>query len=259
MVFALLSPAKTLTFDPVPEALASHVTAMPHFQSDAVKLAKELQTYDITALSKLMNLSLKLSALNVARFHDFKAKPSAKTTQAPAILAYRGDVYQGFDVDTLTPAQIQFAHQHVGIITGLYGVLQPLDPIQPYRLEMSTPLPVGKAKNLYDYWGKRITEHVNNLAKQAKAKAVIGLASQEYLKAIQTADLNVPFINCDFKEKKNGKTTTVALFAKKARGMMARYIVTEKITKPDNLKTFTDGGYAFDAELSTDTHFIFVR
>ncbi len=258
MVFALLSPAKTLTFDTVPDVLVNNIT-QPHFQTDAVKLVKALQNYDVTALSKLMSLSPKLSVLNVERFYAFKAKPSSKTQQAPAILAYRGDVYQGFDVDSLTPAQIRYAHHHLGLLTGLYGVLQPLDLMQPYRLEMSTVLPVGLHKNLYDYWGRRVTNRVNDLAKQTRAKAIIGLASQEYLKVIQIADLAVPFIQCDFKEQKNGKAQIVALFAKKARGMMARYIVTEKITKPDDLKTFNLGGYQFDATSSDAHHFVFTR
>ena len=259
MVFALLSPAKTLSFDPVPKALAADVISVPHFQSDAVKLAKALQTYDVKALSKLMSLSEKLSALNVQRFHDFKAKPTAKAETAPAILAYRGDVYKGFDVDTLTPAQIRFAHAHLGLLTGLYGVLQPLEAIQPYRLEMGTDLKIGAAKNLYQYWETRITDHVNKLAKGAKAKAVIGLASQEYLKSVQIDQLAVPFINCEFKERKNGKVQIVALFAKKARGLMARYIVVEKITKPDDIKHFDLDGYQFDAKLSNTNNFVFTR
>lgn len=259
MVFALLSPAKTLSFAPVPEALRTAVRALPHFQSDAAKLAKELRTYDVMALSKLMGLSEKLSALNVARFHVFKAKPGAKTTTGAAIFAYRGDVYQGFDVDSLTPAQIRFADAHLGLLTGLYGVLQPLDAMQPYRLEMGTVLPIGPHRNLYDYWGGRITARINELALQGRAKAVIGLASQEYLKAVKLDELAVPFINCDFKERKNGKTATVALFSKKARGMMARYIVTEKVRTPEALKGFKLGGYRFDAKLSDEKRFVFVR
>lgn len=259
MVFALLSPAKTLTFDTVPDALVDHVVPTPHFQKDAVHLVKELQHYDAKKLAKLMALSPKLAELNVARFAAFKAKPGKQTESAPAILAYRGDTYQGFDVDSLTAKQIQYAHDHLGLLTGLYGVVQPLDVIQPYRLEMGTALTVDAHKDLYRYWNTRITERINQLVKQAKAKAVVGLASQEYLKAVQIAELDVPFINCDFKETKNGKHQTIGIMAKRARGLMARYIVTHKITKPDDLKLFDLGDYHYSKTLSDDHHFVFIR
>lgn len=259
MVFALLSPAKTLAFDTAREDVAAHVEMIPHFQKDAVHLVKELQAYDAKKLAKLMALSPKLAELNVERFAHFKSKPGKQAETAPAILAYRGDTYQGFDVDTLTAKQIQYAHTHLGILTGLYGVLQPLEAIQPYRLEMGTALKSGVHKDLYHYWGTRITQRVNELAHAVKAKAIIGLASQEYLKSVQIDGLEVPFINCDFKEKKNGKYQTIGIMAKRARGMMARYIVTEKTSKPDDLKAFDLGDYRFNATLSDEHNFVFVR
>lgn len=256
MVFCLLSPSKTLKFDPVANGLD---TTQPFFQKDAAKIAGVLKDYDTKKLAKLMALSPKLAELNVTRFQDFKTKPTAKTEQAPAILAYRGDTYLGLDADTLTPTQMKYAQDHLGIITGLYGVVQPLDLIQPYRLEMGTALAVDSHKDLYRYWQGKITTRINALVKQSKAKIVVGAVSQEYLKAVDTDALDVPFINCDFKEDKGGKFQTIGLFAKKARGMMARYCVTEKIKDAEGLKNFNLGGYKFNAKLSTDSLFVFTR
>lgn len=255
MVFVLLSPAKTMAFDrPRPKLKG----AQPFFQKQAVELVNELKKLSPAKLGKLMSISDKLAQLNVQRFHDFSHSPSFDYTDL-AVLAYQGDTYVGLDAKTLTDAQLKDAQKHLGILTGLYGVLQPLDLIQPYRLEMSTPLAVADAKNLYTYWDKTITDHINLLVKKNKAKAVIGCASNEYLSAIQTDKLTVPFIQCDFKEKKNGKITTIGLFAKRARGMMARFVIEQNITDPQELKKFNKDKYKFDAKLSTDDHFVFVR
>jgi cytoplasmic iron level regulating protein YaaA (DUF328/UPF0246 family) len=256
MVYALLSPAKTMQFDAYPSDLP---TAVPHFQKEAAQLARELQGYDTKKLMKLMAISEKLAALNVERFHTFDTKPGAKTVQAPAILAYRGDVYQGLNALSMTSAQLKKAQKHLGMITGLYGVLQPLDLIQPYRLEMSTGLKTAKAKDLYGFWGDKVTDRVNLFAASAKAKAIIGLASQEYQKAIDPKKLTLPFIVCEFKEEKNGTFQTVALFAKQARGMMARYIILNGITDPKKLQNFDEGNYAFNKNLSTDSLYVFTR
>ena len=256
MVFCLLSPAKTMQFGDTPKGLDA---TPPHFQTRAVQLVKVLQDYDAKALGRLMAISPALADLNMERFARFKLKPSAKTEQSPAILAYRGDTYQGLDALSLNARQLHYAQDHIGILSGLYGVLQPLDLIQPYRLEMAITLKTAKAKDLYQFWGDAITERINDLAAAARAKAVVGLASQEYLKAVNLTGLAVPFIQCDFKERKNGKLQIVGLLAKKARGMMARYIVTEKITKIADLKGFDLGGYAFEAAESDDTNFTFVR
>ncbi|HEY1095748.1 MAG TPA: peroxide stress protein YaaA [Alphaproteobacteria bacterium] len=256
MVYALLSPAKTMQFEAGLDLL-EHAT--PHFQKEAMQLVKVLQGYDEKGLMKLMGISAPLAKLNADRFKDFVAKPGVKATQAPAILAYRGDVYQGLAATDLTEKQLEVAHKHLGIISGLYGLLQPLDLIQPYRLEMSTTVSSPKFKNLYAFWGDAITDRVNELAKKAKAKAVIGLASQEYQKAVDKNKLDLPFIHCDFKEEKAGKFATVGLFAKQARGLMARYIVTQKITNPDDLKKFAESGYTFHKSLSDDSNIVFTR
>lgn len=251
MVLVLLSPSKTLDFSQRRTGLK---TAAPHFQKRALELAAALKKLRAKDLEKLMGISTKLAELNVARFKDF-----AGQEKAAAILAYQGDTYVGFNAVDLSDAELSWANSHIGILTGLYGVLQPLDAIQPYRLEMGTALPVGGHKNLYAYWGDDITARLNALAKKNKLKAVIGCASKEYLDAVQIAGLKVPFINCEFKEMKNGKPVTVGLFAKRARGMMARYVVEHKITDPAALKKFNSAGYTFDKPLSSDNNFIFVR
>jgi cytoplasmic iron level regulating protein YaaA (DUF328/UPF0246 family) len=257
MVFALLSPAKTMSFD----GDASRITTatQPHFQKEATGLVKLLQAYDEKSLAKLMSISPKLAALNVQRFVDFAAKPTSKTVQAPSILAYQGDTYVGLRAQDFTKAELTKAQKHIGILTGLYGVLQPFDLIQPYRLEMGTGLSAPTFKNLYAFWGDRLTDRVNELVEENKAKAVIGLASQEYFKAINVKKLSVPFIQCDFKEEKNGKFQTVGLFAKRARGMMARYIVEHDIKDPQDVRGFDTDSYRFNTSLSDDSQFVFTR
>lgn len=255
MVFALLSPAKTMAFEHPRPKLKGEV---PHFQSDAVAIAAVLKKLSASKIGALMDLSEKLATLNAQRYKDFSAKPKAEVTDL-AILAFRGDTYIGFDAKTLSDAQLKTAHTHVGILSGLYGLLQPLDLIQPYRLEMGTSIAIEKSKNLYVYWDGKITDHINALVKKHKHKAVIGCASNEYLSAVDTDTLIVPFIQCDFKEIKNGKAQTVGLLAKRARGMMARYIVENDITDPNDLKKFKTGGYALDKKLSDENTFVFTR
>ncbi len=234
------------------------IGAAPLFQSNAALLADQLRGYSTAQLGRLLDISPKLAALNAARFKDFSARPKKENTDA-AILAYRGDTYIGFDATSLKEADLKWSHDHVGILTGLYGLLRPLDAIQPYRLEMGTKLPTKAGKDLYAFWGDQITDAINNHVKKNKLKAVIGCASQEYLAAVDSDALAVPFIQCNFKEKKNGKLVTVGLLAKRARGMMARCIVQNRIATSDSLKSFDSGKYKFDKKLSDETHFVFVR
>lgn len=261
MVFVLLSPAKTMDFTQRRTGLTS---TQPHFRKQAHDLVKVLAALTPAKIGALMHISPKLSALNHTRFQEFITGSTAKKTPdeaqfAMAVLAYQGDTYQGLNARDLSDKDLQWAQDHVGMLTGLYGVLQPLDLIQPYRLEMGTALAVGARKNLYAYWGNALTNHVNALVADKKLKAVIGCASNEYLKALDTDALSVPFIQCEFKEIKNGKPTVVGLFAKRARGAMARYVIAHRITDPKKLKNFDSMGYAFDPALSTDTQFVFTR
>ncbi len=251
MVFVLLSPSKTLKFDVRRTGLKS---VTPHFQKRAEEIAAELKKLSAAKLGALMSISPKLAELNVARYKHFSEQETA-----PAITAYQGDTYVGLNAADLTDEEITWGHNHVGILTGLYGIVQPLDAIQPYRLEMGTKLPMDDAKDLYHYWDDAITKRINTLVKKNKLTAVIGCASNEYLSSVQIDGLDVPFINCDFKENKNGKLATVGLFAKRARGMMARYVIEHQVADTDALKKFNSGGYKFDKKLSTDSNFVFVR
>jgi len=251
MVLVLLSPSKTL--DEKARRTGLKMT-VPYFQARADELVTALEKLSAAKLGKLMSISDKLAQLNHARYQNF-----SNQIKSPAILAYQGDTYVGFGAQDLSDEDLQWSQHHLGILTGLYGVLRPLDAMQPYRLEMGTKLAIGKAKNLYDYWGGNITDYLNALAKKNKLAAIIGCASNEYLSAVKTDDLTVPFINCDFKENKNGKLTTIGLFAKRARGMMARYVVEHRVTEVEQLKKFNSGGYKFDKKLSDDNNFVFVR
>jgi len=251
MVFVLLSPSKTLDFTRRRTGLKA---TAPHFHSHALEIAAVMKKFKAKDLEELMDISPKLAELNAGRFKDFVGQE-----KSPAIIAYQGDVYQGLHAADLSDEELTWSHTHIGILSGLYGLLQPLNTIQPYRLEMGIRVKIGKHKNLYEYWGGDITAQINTLIKKHKLSAVIGCASKEYLDSVQTDDLAAPFIQCDFREMKNGKPVIVALFAKKARGMMARYVIEHKITDAATLKKFNTAGYTFDKKLSTDTHFVFVR
>lgn len=261
MLFVLLSPAKTMDFSARRTGLASHA---PHFAKDAATLAGILAEKSPQELEKLMRISPKLAALNAARYKAYIPAPKAGTVPdgqqfAPAVLAYRGDTYSGLNADDLSDDDLAYAHDHTGILSGFYGLLQPLDLIQPYRLEMGTRLAVGKHPDLYHYWGQRLVTRINALVEANNIKAVIGCASNEYLDAVDRSRLAVPFIQCAFMEKKNGKTAIVGLFAKRARGAMARFIIENRITDPQQLQSFDATGYAFAPELSGDTQFVFTR
>ncbi len=226
----------------------------PHFVPRADALAGVLAEKTPGAIATLMAISPKLAALNADRFKNWATAESEL-----ALCAYRGDTYVGFDAASMTDAAFAAARDHIGILSGLYGLLSPHDRIKPYRLEMGTKLAAAGATNLYDYWGAAITDRINQLVKKQGHVAVVGCASNEYLDAVDLAALTVPFIRCDFKEMKNGAAVTVGLFAKRARGMMARYIVENDVTETALLKKFNTDGYVFDAQRSDDTHFVFIR
>lgn len=251
MVLVLLSPSKTL--DEKQRRTGLKMTK-PHFQDRAETIATELKKLSVAQLGKLMSISPKLSQLNVERYQDF-----LNQDKALSVLAYQGDTYVGLNAADLSDEDLNWAQHHLGILTGLYGVLRPLDAMQPYRLEMGTKLPVGKMKNLYEYWANDITDYLNTLVKKNKLGAVIGCASNEYLSSVKSDALSVPFIHCDFKENKNGKLATVGLFAKRARGMMARYVIEHRVVEADVIKKFNSCGYKFDKKLSDENKFVFVR
>lgn len=254
-MFALVSPAKKLNF--TNEAPCSDFT-QPMFQSQSQELINILKETPRSRLKALMSLSDKLTDLNYERYQNY-SQPFDPSNAKQAIYAFRGDTYVGLDADSLSNADVLYAQDHLGILSGLYGVLRPLDLMQPYRLEMGTKLANGSGENLYDFWGNTLAEKCEELVQEHQDKTIICLASNEYIKAIPVNGLSVPFITCHFKELKDGVPKVVGLFAKRARGAMARYIVQNKIDRPEDLKEFNLDGYSFDALLSDHQNFIFVR
>ncbi len=254
-MLALLSPAKKLDTD-ADRAITKQT--QPLFLDHAEELIDTMLALPPKKIKALMSLSDNLTALNYERYQQFSTPFTPKNAQ-PAIVTFRGDTYTGLDVDTLSDEDITYAQQHVHILSGLYGLLRPLDLMQPYRLEMGTALTNPRGKNLYEFWGTTLTEACNKSVAKHTNKTIISLASNEYIKAIQPKDLKHGFITCHFKEIKNGEPKTIGLFAKRARGAMARYMVQQRIETPDGLKDFDSDGYAFSKSLSDDANFVFTR
>lgn len=251
----VISPAKTLDYDTPPNT-DMHTT--PEFIPDSKQLIKALRDLGPHEISALMGISDKLGTLNYDRFQQWK--PTFTTNNAKqALLAFKGDVYTGLEAETFTDADFNFAQKHLRILSGLYGVLRPLDLMQPYRLEMGTKFQVGDAQNLYQFWGDKITEKLNENLKASKSKLLINLASNEYFKAVKTKQLDAEVITPVFKDWKNGDYKMISFFAKKARGMMSAYIIKNRLTKEVDLKGFDWDGYRYDPALSTPKSPTFTR
>jgi uncharacterized protein len=251
----LLSPAKSLDYD-TPAGDVAHT--QPLFSKQSAELIKILRGYSPQDISELMDLSDALAGLNVARYHAWSPKFTAKNSKQ-AVLAFNGDVYDGLDARTLKAADLAWAQEHVCILSGLYGVLRPLDWMQPYRLEMGTALENPKGKNLYKYWGTQIADYLNERLLSEKTPVVVNLASQEYFKAVDTRALKARVIECVFEDWKGGQYKVISFFAKQARGLMARYAVTKKVSTPRQLEKFNLEGYAFDAKASEPDRLVFRR
>jgi len=246
----LLSPAKTLDFDPTD----IKTYTQPQFLEQSQTLIKKLKKYSSKKIQDLMGVSEKIADLNVTRYQDFSV-PFDRSNAKQAILAFKGDVYQGLSVEEFEEADLNFAQEHIGILSGLYGLLRPLDLMQAYRLEMGTKLKVNKYKNLYEFWDDSITKQINATG----APNIINLASHEYFKSVKKEALEGNLWTVDFKENKNGKYKIVAFYAKKARGMMCNYVVKNRLEKPEDMKGFDMDDYQFNEELSSERHFVFTR
>lgn len=254
-MLVVISPAKRLDWD----ARDMDVT-QPDFQDDAVRLAKTMRNLTLGRLKGLMDLSDDLARLNRDRFKAFEDVPDPETTR-PAALAFAGDTYQGLEAESLDPDEMKWAQDHLRILSGLYGVLRPLDAIQPYRLEMGSRLKTRRGSNLYEYWRDDISKALNAQADEVGTDTLINCASQEYFGAVAPKALKLKVITPQFMEdKRDGKgPKTVSFFAKKARGAMARFIVQNRLTDPDAIKDFDLGGYAFEADGSKPDKPLFVR
>ena len=253
-MYTVLSPAKKLDFSTPAKGLSK---TKPLFPDDTVELIKRVRKFTPQDLKRLMGISEDLANLNAERFKSFDAAGKTETKQAA--LAFAGDVYLGLDENSLDKDDLKFAQNHVGILSGLYGLLRPLDAIQPYRLEMGSRVDTKRGANLYDFWDGKLNEMVAKMVTKSKTKTLINLASNEYFSAVQAKALDVPVIQPAFKEIKDGKAKVISFLAKKARGLMARHIIENRLNEPDDLKAFSVDRYKFDKNASTDTQWVFVR
>jgi cytoplasmic iron level regulating protein YaaA (DUF328/UPF0246 family) len=251
----VLSPAKTLDYE-TPPATDAHT--IPDFIVHSAELVDVLKRYSPGQIGELMSISDALAALNAVRFASWSTTFTFDNAKQ-AILAFNGDVYEGLDALSLKPKQLDYAQSHIRILSGLYGVLRPLDLMQPYRLEMGTKLANLRGKDLYAFWGTTVTEALNERIEEQRVTALVNLASDEYFKVVKPKLLKVPVITPVFEDWKNGRYKVISFYAKRARGLMARYAAVRGITRPEKLKTFDSEGYAFDAANSTETTWMFRR
>ena len=251
----LLSPAKSLDYDS-PAGDVPHT--LPQFTAQAAELIGVLRPHSPQQIAELMDLSDTLAALNVARYEAWSPKFTAKNSKQ-AVLAFNGDVYEGLDAKSLSAKQLDWAQEHVCILSGLYGVLRPLDWMQPYRLEMGTALMNPKGANLYKFWGSQIAAYLNERLAKDKTPVVINLASQEYFKSVDRKTLQARVVECVFEDYKGGKYKVISFNAKRARGLMARWAITHQAKKPEDLLAFDSEGYAFDRAASEPDRLVFRR
>jgi cytoplasmic iron level regulating protein YaaA (DUF328/UPF0246 family) len=254
----LLSPAKSLDYETPVDARIAERATLPQFVPQSAALIEVLKTRSADDIAQLMDLSPALAALNVERYAAWSRRFTARNSK-PAVLAFNGDVYEGLDASSLVPRDLDWAQQHVAILSGLYGVLRPLDRLQPYRLEMGTALSTARGANLYAFWGDTLAEHLNARQVDEKAPVIVNLASQEYFKAADRKVLRARVIECVFEDWKDGRYKVISFFAKRARGLMARYAITKRITAPKKLEGFDLEGYAFDASASQPDRLVFRR
>tara|TARA_B100001559_G_scaffold34546_1_gene26065 strand:+ start:1207 stop:1977 length:771 start_codon:yes stop_codon:yes gene_type:complete len=255
-MIALIAPAKRLDYD---SDLSVEDFSIAEHLKESKKLIKELQKKSPEDLSSLMGLSENLSILNFERNMNWQVpkKPSNEVRQA--IFAFKGDVYVGLDSETLSKSDIKYAQKNLAILSGLYGLLKPLDLMYPYRLEMGTKMKNENGKNLYEFWGNKITTSINALAKKNNSKGIINLASVEYFSSVKTENLDLPVYSPVFKDFKNGKYKIISFFAKKARGSMARFVIQNKIKNPTDLNKFNLDGYKYSAKDSSEYSPVFLR
>jgi uncharacterized protein len=251
----VLSPAKTLDYA-TPATADTH--SMPEFIEQSAELIQSLKTLSPAQAASLMRISDALALLNVTRYASWSRKFTKKNAKQ-AILAFNGDVYEGLDASSFTTKQFEYGQSHIRILSGLYGVLRPLDMMQPYRLEMGTRLANSRGKDLYAFWDGLVTESLNNTLASRRSRVLVNLASEEYFKVIKPKLLNAEIITPMFEDWKNGKYKVISFYAKRARGLMARYAAVKGITQVEKLKAFDAEGYAFDSDASTEHRWLFRR
>jgi len=251
----VISPAKTLDYE-TPVTTVEHT--MPDYLDDAALLVKRARQYSVDDVMSLMAVSEKIAQLNVERFKKWR-RPFTPKHARQAMLAFKGDVYVGLDTFSMDDGDLAFAQQHLRILSGLYGVLRPLDLMLPYRLEMGRKIDTERGKNLYEFWGNTITEGLNDQFQGKENRYLINLASNEYFKVIKPKLLQAEIITPHFKDYKNGDYKVLGVYAKKARGMLSRYIIKHRIEEPEAIKQFNEAGYRFDAAMSSEYDWVFTR
>lgn len=254
-MLALISPAKTLDYE---TALPSSNFTQPRLLDQSEQLIEVCRELSASQLASLMSVSEKIAQLNVARFQDWQTEFDFANARQ-AIFAFKGDVYTGLDAYALNDSQLDFAQQHLRMLSGLYGLLCPLDLMMPYRLEMGTKLQNPRGSNLYEFWGKRITDLIQQDLQHTNSQILLNLASDEYYKAVKESALDAQIIKPVFLDQKNGKYKVISFYAKKARGLMARFVIEQQIQQVEDLKAFNSEGYYFDAENSNAKELVFKR
>jgi len=251
----VISPAKTLDYETPPKTT---VFTQPDYLKDSRELISQLRDMQPHEIASLMKVSDKIAGLNFDRFQAWNKKFTEDNAKQ-CLLAFKGDVYTGLDAESFNSRDFKFAQKHLRILSGLYGLLRPLDLMQAYRLEMGTRLNTKRGKNLYEFWGSIITDGLNAQLKKIKSDTLINLASNEYFKAVKPKELSAEIITPAFKEFKNGDYKMIGIYAKKARGLMSRYIIQHQLNDPADMKTFTEEGYAFNKKLSKGNNWVFTR
>lgn len=250
----IISPAKTLDYE---SPLATETHTQPDFLDDACELIDQLKELEPHQVSNLMSISEKLGQLNAERFQSWHT-PFTPDNARQAVLAFKGDVYTGLDAESFSEEDFSFAQKHLRILSGLYGLLKPLDLMQPYRLEMGTRFENTRGKDLYAFWGNKITDALNQLLANDD-KVLVNLASNEYFKSVQKKHLDARLVTPQFKDWKNGQYKMISFYAKKARGLMCRYAIQNRITQADDLKGFNLDGYYFSEDQSDNNNWVFLR
>jgi len=251
----VISPAKTLDYETAP---ATERHSLPRYLEHSRELIDVLRDKSPQDIAKLMSLSDKLAALNVARFGSYSDDFTTENSKQ-ALLAFKGDVYTGMQAEDFSEADLDFAQQHLRMLSGLYGILRPLDLMQPYRLEMGTKLVNPRGKDLYAFWGNHITDWLNQDLQEQGDDVLLNLASQEYFGAVKPKAFKGRLIETVFKDQKNGQYKIISFYAKKARGLMARYVIKERLSDPEGLKDFNLEGYYFDKASSSPDKLVFLR
>ena len=251
----VISPAKTLDYDTKPK---TKTFTLPDYLGDSQLLIDRARQWSALDIAELMQVSMKIADLNFDRFEAWHT-PFTPDNAKQAALAFKGDVYTGLDAETFKAADFKFAQKHLRILSGLYGLLRPLDLMQPYRMEMGRKIDTERGKNLYEFWGGQITEGINVQLKKLKSPYLINLASNEYFKAVKPKLLDGEIITPEFKDWKNGQYKMMGVYAKKARGQLSRFVIQNQITEPEAMKEFNVDGYGFNEEMSSGNKWVFTR